>query len=99
MVARRFTVCDNQQLRNLLSDSPRSDQQAEVVKHLEDCPKCQQELETMAGDESWWTDAREYLTPAPETDAGDIGVEDNVAGTEIIAWDPVAENAADTESQ
>ena len=90
MVARRFTVCDDQQLRNLLSESLRGDQQAQMLKHLDVCPNCQQQLESMAGDTSWWTEARVYLTPAP-----DDGGEDDGTRTEIIAWNAVEKNATE----
>jgi serine/threonine protein kinase len=97
MVARRFTVCDQQQLRNLLSESLRGDQQLQMVKHLDGCPKCQKQLESMAGNASWWTEAREYLTPAP--DASDENSDDDYnARTEIFPWDSTADTPTDAPS-
>lgn len=68
-----MSVCDDQQLRNLLSESLRGDQQEQMLKHLDVCPNCQQQLESMAGDTSWWTEARVYLTPAPDDGGEDDG--------------------------
>jgi len=38
------------------------DAEATVIRHLDTCPECQAELETAAGEPSWWKEAREVLS-------------------------------------
>lgn len=54
------TPCERLPLEELLSDNcgPKS---RELTDHVEQCAACQARLESLAGDESWWNDARESL--------------------------------------
>lgn len=65
--------CDHQLLRGLvdggLSTKDRQDREA----HLATCPQCRDELENLAGDESWWSGVKEYLRPGDLDPPSDLG--------------------------
>jgi serine/threonine-protein kinase len=54
----RYFHCDPQRLKQLLENSLPAAQQAEVVGHLDSCTTCQQALEGLAADRSWWDELR-----------------------------------------
>jgi serine/threonine protein kinase len=66
MVA-RSPGCNPNRLRLLLSDSLSSEQQAEVVEHLDGCTVCQQALETLAAESIWWQRLRQVVAEEPPT--------------------------------
>lgn len=55
------TPCNELPLERLLNDSA-GPVERELTEHVERCATCQSRLESMAGDESWWNDARESLS-------------------------------------
>jgi serine/threonine protein kinase len=56
---RRSPYCDPNRLRLLLQDGLPREQQAEVVDHLDGCEQCQEALEGLAADKSWWAYLRQ----------------------------------------
>ncbi len=62
------------------------DDEATVIRHLDTCPRCQGELETSAGAPAWWSDAKEFLSPAPDAMHGDDGDFDpHTTGLDFLA--------------
>jgi serine/threonine protein kinase len=55
------TACDIDRLRRLLTDQLPERQQSEMAEHLVDCAGCRQTLESLAGDQSWWTEVESCL--------------------------------------
>jgi serine/threonine protein kinase len=55
-----------------------------VIRHLGTCPECQAELETAAGEPSWWNEARDYLSSA-ETRLSPEGVIEEIDGEQAEA--------------
>lgn len=58
--------CDPQRLRLLLADGIPSEFEAEVADHIADCPKCQKMLDSLAGDDDWWTEVKTCFTQNAE---------------------------------
>lgn len=61
MAIHPYTACDIDRLRRLLTDQLPERQQSEVAEHLVDCAGCRQTLESLAGDQSWWTEVESCL--------------------------------------
>ncbi len=55
----RDPFCDPNRLRLLLHDELPREQHAEVVGHLDGCVHCQEALEGLAAEKSWWTHLRQ----------------------------------------
>ncbi len=53
--------CPTDRLALLMSDQLSADESHPVVAHLEECPSCQRELETLAADATWWERATRGL--------------------------------------
>jgi eukaryotic-like serine/threonine-protein kinase len=58
-VQRRMNGCDANRLRLLLEENLEDPQQAEVVRHLDNCVDCQHTLEKLAADQRWWDGLRD----------------------------------------
>jgi serine/threonine protein kinase len=90
---RRHLYCDPNRLRLLLQDGLPKEQQAEVVDHLDGCAQCQEALEGLAADKSWWVHLRQlHESEAPRErhrgiSAAELG-EDFPAGFLTPAEDP-----------
>jgi eukaryotic-like serine/threonine-protein kinase len=54
--------CDPRQLRQLLDDKLPPESQDKLAKHLESCPDCRKELESLAAGPDWWDDAQQILS-------------------------------------
>jgi serine/threonine-protein kinase len=54
--------CDRRQLRELLEDKLPPKSQDDLAKHLESCPDCRKELESLAAGPQWWSDAQQLLS-------------------------------------
>jgi eukaryotic-like serine/threonine-protein kinase len=54
--------CDREQLRRLLDEELPPDLQDALARHLERCPDCRKELESMAAGPDWWSDAQRLLS-------------------------------------
>jgi serine/threonine-protein kinase len=65
MVA-RFTLCDTSKLQQALAGELPEAALGELSRHLQSCPHCRTELETLAGGERWASDARQYLSSSDE---------------------------------
>ncbi|MEZ6150713.1 MAG: serine/threonine-protein kinase [Pirellulaceae bacterium] len=60
MIARQ-PACDVAQLADMLEDRLDRSQQTLVTRHLDRCAYCQQQLEHLAADDTWWADAGRTL--------------------------------------
>ena len=65
MVA-RLPQCDSRQLELALANRLSAAQSEVLSRHLDACPHCRSDLEAMAGEESWWSDAKAYLSSSEE---------------------------------
>ncbi|HUE70942.1 MAG TPA: protein kinase [Pirellulaceae bacterium] len=65
MVA-RFTLCDTSKLQLALAGELPEAALGELSRHLQSCPHCREELDTLAGGEHWASDARQYLSSSDE---------------------------------
>ncbi|MGA2796453.1 MAG: protein kinase [Thermoguttaceae bacterium] len=54
--------CDRRQLRELLEDKLPPKSQEDLARHLESCPDCRKELESLAAGPEWWSDAQQLLS-------------------------------------
>ncbi len=52
---------DRRRLQSLLDDQLSEAKSREVVRHIGSCADCRRELERLAGEESWWREAQEFL--------------------------------------
>jgi serine/threonine-protein kinase len=59
--------CDHDRLRQLIDGELPASVEADVTAHVETCPECQVALESLAGDQSWWTGTRDALSDAGES--------------------------------
>jgi serine/threonine protein kinase len=58
--------CDAARLQRLIDDSLSESGQAELARHLDVCPRCRQQLETLTADETCWKQTREFLSGLSE---------------------------------
>ena len=56
--------CKRETIERFLDDRLSDAERAAFESHLGECPACRCELEAQAADESWWSAARECLTPS-----------------------------------
>jgi serine/threonine protein kinase len=84
MVA-RSPGCNPNRLRLLLSDSLSSEQQADVVEHLDGCTVCQKALETLAAESVWWQRLRQVVAEGPTQSVHGLEPKDNAAAEEADA--------------
>ena len=73
--------CDRNRLEALLDEPSSEGDQTEMARHIETCPNCRRQLETMAAEPDWWADARQFLSP-DECDDDPAG--DDPAGDETL---------------
>ena len=62
----RFTLCDASKLKLAMAGELSEAALGELSRHLQACPHCRGELETLAGGERWASDTREYLSSSDE---------------------------------
>src|SRR5688572_9286123 len=62
----RMPLCDRRQLQLALADRLLPAQAEDLSDHLQGCPHCRAELEQLAGDGTWWSEAKEYLSSTDE---------------------------------
>ncbi len=55
--------CDRKRLELLLAGQLSETEQSDAAQHLDSCVSCQHELERLAGDQTWWSDASSLLRP------------------------------------
>jgi serine/threonine-protein kinase len=55
--------CDPSHLRRYLSGELAADDETSIVTHLDNCPRCQLEIESLAASADEWNDVRRLLTP------------------------------------
>ncbi len=59
----RIQEClDPQTLNQLLNQALTAEQSRAAEQHIDQCVNCQRELESMAGDQHWWSDAANLLS-------------------------------------
>lgn len=61
----RANTCDSRRLAVFLRGELPQSEEAQVTRHLDTCSRCQREIETFAGEDRWWQEARDLLTPEP----------------------------------
>jgi anti-sigma factor RsiW len=66
---------DRARLQDLLDGRLADDLQAEMNRHLETCPNCQQRLEDLAAGKETWTEAARNLNANAESASPDAGLE------------------------
>ena len=54
--------CDRRRLQELLEDKLPPKSQDDLARHLESCPDCRKELESLAAGPDWWSDAQQLLS-------------------------------------
>jgi serine/threonine-protein kinase len=55
--------CDAIRLRRYLAGELMADEETDVVRHLDQCAHCQQQIESLAASDAEWNDVRRLLTP------------------------------------
>lgn len=55
------SACDLQQLEQLLAGGLSVDQESAASSHLAECPSCQEQLASLAGEQNWWTEVASSL--------------------------------------
>ncbi len=60
-MAERTRSCSVESLRLLLANELSPDAETQTAEHVAECPGCQRELESLAGDRQWWTEVRTCL--------------------------------------
>ncbi|MFT5526469.1 MAG: serine/threonine protein kinase [Pirellulaceae bacterium] len=53
--------CDRTRLLRLMEEKTGGDEQQRLIEHLDTCTHCQNELETIAADDWWWTRGAQLL--------------------------------------
>ncbi|MEX2118833.1 MAG: protein kinase [Pirellulales bacterium] len=61
------STCDHQRLRLLLAEQLPEPLEAEAIEHVASCPRCRQELESLAGDAAWWAEVASCFVPPSPT--------------------------------
>jgi len=54
--------CNRRRLKQLLDGNLSEDAEHEVARHVETCDACRQQMETLAGEPSWWRETRQFLS-------------------------------------
>jgi serine/threonine-protein kinase len=54
--------CNHRRLKQLLDGTLSQDAEHEVARHVETCDACRQQMETLAGESSWWRETRQFLS-------------------------------------
>jgi hypothetical protein len=89
----QHSKCDANRLRRYLAGELPPSEEANLVQHLDNCPHCQQEIESLAASAADWDDVRRLLTPdasaplavarpvtaGPAVSAGETGASDLAA--------------------
>ena len=68
MVARFHVPCPSERLQLALEARLTPREQLDLETHLQECDSCRESLEALAGDASWWDDARSALADAGRND-------------------------------
>ncbi len=58
--------CSRDRLQQLLGDSLTETEEQALAAHLADCGRCREELESLAGEPSWWTETSQRLRVGAE---------------------------------
>ena len=60
-MAEQTSSCDHERLRLLLADELPPEIEPETTEHLATCPSCRKQLESLAGNQDWWTELQTCL--------------------------------------
>ena len=60
--------CDSRRLASYLAGRLESQEEASLIRHLDACRECREQLEALAGGPQWWSDAERFLGDAPSAD-------------------------------
>ncbi|MDB5387861.1 MAG: prkC 10 [Planctomycetaceae bacterium] len=80
--------CDAARLQRLIDDGLSDSEQAELARHLDVCPRCRQQLEGLAADETWWHQTREFLSGLTEEVTSKLAGPDAVDTVSLDFLDP-----------
>jgi hypothetical protein len=58
------TACNRERLQRLIDDDLQANEESVLLQHVEECPDCQQTLQSIAAGAEWWNEARHLLTPS-----------------------------------
>ena len=53
--------CKPKHLKRLLAGSLAEQRARDVADHLDQCDTCRSQLETLAAEDTWWAEARQFL--------------------------------------
>jgi eukaryotic-like serine/threonine-protein kinase len=86
--------CDELSLERLLADDDAGCEADGMTDHLEHCPACQSRLAELAGDDSWWQEARESLSGGGEFAwAPDASWSSRLTSSEFVAAREASDSA------
>jgi serine/threonine protein kinase len=80
--------CNTAQLQRLIDDDLTEAEQASMAQHVDNCFKCRQQLETLAGDETWWHQSREFLSDLPDAAASKLAGAESPDSLSLDFLDP-----------
>ncbi len=89
------TKCPSNRLSQLVGNELSPQDSAEVIEHLESCPRCQEKLESISADETWWEKAREGLSELdvdeqyriPESETNSCSIDTLLLGGESTGYE------------
>jgi serine/threonine protein kinase len=67
--------CNPSAAQRFLAEQLSDQEQAAFEAHLDECPACREQLESVAAERRWWDDARTYLSSS-DSSPGSIGTSD-----------------------
>lgn len=82
------THCDTAQLQRLIDEDLTDAEQASVALHVDTCVMCRQQLERLAGDETWWHQSREFLSGLPDDAASKLSGAESPESLSLDFLDP-----------
>ncbi|MHC4405851.1 MAG: serine/threonine protein kinase [Planctomycetota bacterium] len=77
----RTTPCDHELLRLLLVNELPQELETKTIEHVESCPRCRQTLESLAGDQDWWTEVRACFRGQGRSDEAALSVANSGASS------------------
>jgi serine/threonine-protein kinase len=84
-MAARASHCNQDQLKRLLEGALSAAAADDLTEHVEDCDTCRQQMETLAGDESWWVHAHLFLSDDEVVLASDLPTTGNTIQLNAIS--------------
>lgn len=85
--------CKRKQLKRLLAGSLADELAVDVADHVEGCDTCRLQLETLAAEDTWWDDARQFLSDDEE---GQVFIDDSPTSGDTIQLGVLADEVETT---